>query len=99
MYDLEYYTYKNEGPFGDKTNTNSVVAYNSVTRAVFDPITVKAKLPLNSGQVIMITPNSWPNQGRISQMYDELTIEGEGSSNGNNADTWSLRVKLNYGPL
>lgn len=86
---MDYTTRKNEGPFGDKTNTNSTVAFNSL-------VPINGALVPNA-QVVMITPQSWPGFGLFSVPTDEFTINGVGSSNGANPNTYSIRVKLKYG--
>lgn len=88
-YQMEYTTRNNEGPFADKTNTNSFVSYSSLP-----PINGSI---IPNAQVIMITPQSWPGQGLFSVVQDEFTVNGIGSSNGANPNTYSVRIKLKYG--
>jgi hypothetical protein len=85
---IKYLSKNNEGAFGDKNITNSFVSYTSL------PYSTSFNVP--QGQVIMITPQSWPGQGLPNVASDELILTGVGSNNGQNANTWSLRVKLKY---
>ncbi len=85
---MEYYTYNNEGPFADKTNSIGLEAYNTLSAA-------SASLAPNN-KVLMITPASWPHLGGVLVPSDEVTITGAGSGSGANINTCSIKVKLKY---
>jgi hypothetical protein len=83
--ELIYHTRKNEGPFGDKTNTNLLVAFNAISPT------------LPTAQVYMITPGTWPGGGGIAVNTDTWTFNAMPVNSGSNPDARSIKVKVSYG--